>query len=437
MKVCFVIADLPHGVGGVSSWLQRLLPLLQTAGVEPEVHIMAFGGKPAASCAFFKKQGVPVRWMPFLQHLPYAVRSLLRFLEESRADIYVVNNVLPAFYVAGYARRAGIPTVGVLVSDHPWTHAVVDQFINGDPDFRVSAVVPVSTLLESHVSPTAAALGVMVRRIACGVPIPSRTAKLPSSVFRLVYTGRLTEEAKRVSDVARALCTVTQNLPNLEAWMTGEGGARPAVEAIIRETGMGSRVRLLGLVDNVYDVLAHCHCLVLLSDYEGLPTSVLEAMATGVVPICLDTRSGIREAIEHGVNGLVVKDRAADFFAAVKGLQSDLAKWRRLSLAAQETARQRYSIEECAREWVDLLEDLNRRRAARAAFQAPRVLRLPMPNPACWTVVKLPWKEKCKEYIKSIPRAYRIAKATVEVGRTIKGQAHRLVRKTLLVSPSI
>jgi colanic acid/amylovoran biosynthesis glycosyltransferase len=135
--------------------------------------------------------------------------------------------------------------------------------------------------------------------------------------------------------------------------MTGEGEARPAVEAIIREKGVGARVRLLGRVDNVSDVLAQCNGLVLLSDYEGLLISMLEAMAAGVVPICLDTGSGVREAIEHGVNGLIVKDRAADFLATVRGLQSDPTKWRQLSLAARETARQRYSIEECAHQWID------------------------------------------------------------------------------------
>jgi colanic acid/amylovoran biosynthesis glycosyltransferase len=427
MKVCFAIADLPHGVSGVSTWLQRLLPLLQMAGIEPEVHIMAFGGEPKASSAFFNKHGIPVRWIPFLTHLPYVVRSFRRFLEESRADIYVANNVVPAFYVAGYAKRAGIPTVGVLLSDHASTHAIADQFIHGDPDFRVSAVVPVSTLLEARVRSKAAALGVMVRRIACGVPIPSRTAKPPSSVFRLVYTGRLTEEAKRVSDVTRALCAVAESLPNLEAWMTGEGEAGPAVEAIIRETEMGSRVRLLGLVDNVYDVLAQSHCLVLLSDYEGLPTSVLEAMAAGVVPICLDTRSGIREAIEHGVNGLIVNDRSADFLAVVKDLQSDPGKWRRLSLAAQETARRHFSIEQCAGKWADLLEDLYSKRPARADLPKFSALQLPSPHPECWTVPKLPWKEKLKEYIKSIPRIYSVARATAGVGRTIRSQAQRLI----------
>jgi glycosyltransferase involved in cell wall biosynthesis len=425
MKVCFVTWDASQAYGGSISWMQRLLPLLQIAGIEVEVHVMGYGGGPGTNCAFYQKQGIPNRWMPMLKHYPYAVRSLLQFLKASKPDIYVPYCITPAYYVAGYARRAGIPTVGVLLSDDSYHRALADEFINGDPDFRVSAVVAVSKFLESQVSTTAATLGVMVRRIPNGVPIPARTAEPPGSVFRLVYTGHLIERAKRISDVANALCAVTQKNPNLEAWMTGDGNARPVVEAIIREKGMGARVRLLGRVADVYDVLAQCHGLVLLSDYEGLPTSVLEAMATGVVPICLDSRSGIREAIEHGVNGLIVKDRGADFFDTVNSLQGEPVKWRRLSVAARETARRSFSVEECARQWVDLLEDLYRRRAARADFPTFGALPLPPPNPKFG--IELSWKERCKEYIKSKPPVYRMAKATVAIRRKMNSQRDSLV----------
>jgi len=425
MKVCFATYDT-H-IGGATIFLERLLPILQMAGIEPEVHAMGRGGKPGVHCTFFKEQGITVRWTPLLMHVPYAVPSFLRLLEDGQPDIYVPYFVLPAYYAAGYARRAGIPTVGALFSDELYFSGIVDEFVNGDPDFRLSAVVPVSTFLESQVSSTAPALGVIIRRIANGIPIPARTAELAGPVFRLVYTGRLVEEAKRISDVADALCAAAQNIPNLEAWITGEGDARPAVEAIIREKGMGARVRLLGVVDNVYDVLAQCHGLVLLSDYEGLPVSVLEAMATGVVPICLDTRSGVREAIEPGVNGLIVKDRGADFLAAVRGLQSDPAKWKQLSLAARETARERYSIEESARQWVDLLEHLFVRKPVRAGFPAFGTLRLPPANPKFGIFgASLPWHKRTGDYIKTVPPLYRMARAAVAVRRKVKSQAGRL-----------
>jgi colanic acid/amylovoran biosynthesis glycosyltransferase len=425
MKVCFATYDSSH-IGGATIFLERLLPLLQTAGIEPEVHAMGRGGKPGLHCTFFKEQGITVRWTPLLMHVPYAVRSFLRLLEEGQPDIYVPFFVLPAYYAAGYARRAGIPTVGFLCADELYFSGIVDEFINGDPDFRLSAVVPVSGFLESQASAGAAARGVIVRRIANGIPIPARTAEPAGPVFRLVYTGRLVEEAKRISEVTKALCAAAQNIPNLEAWMTGEGDA-PAVEAIIRERGMGSRVRLLGRVDDVYDVLAQCHGLVLLSDYEGLPVSVLEAMATGVVPICLDTRSGVGEAIEHGVNGLIVKDRGADFLAAVRGLQRDPAKWQQLSLAARDTAQRRYSIEESARQWVDLLEDLFARKPARSGFPAFGALRLPPANPKFGIYgASLPWPKRTEDYIKTVPPLYRMARAAIAVRRTVKSQAGRL-----------
>jgi colanic acid/amylovoran biosynthesis glycosyltransferase len=429
MKVAFASYDAPQDVGGVSTWLQRLLPLLQKAGVEVDVLLMGHGNKPGTNYAFFKGHGISVRWEPWQWHLPHAVRSVLKLLEESQPDVYVANCIVPAYFAAGYARRSGIPTVGVLHSDDPFYWGLMDEVVKGRPEFRVSAVVPVSNFLESEVTSTAAALDVTVCRIGYGVEIPAKAIEPPSSVFRLVYTGRLVEEQKRISDVTTALCAAVQSIPNLEAWIVGDGSARPAVEDIIREKGH-RRVQLLGRVENanIYDVLAQCHGLVLLSDYEGLPISMLEAMAAGVVPICLEMRSGIRETLEHGVNGLIVKDRADDLFGAIKALQGDPAKWHRLSLAARETVRQRYSIEECARQWATLLRRLSSARASQATFKAPRMLRLPPPNPKLTGGdMRLPWKTRLNGKIRSMPKIYRLAKAALAAGRRVKNSKLGLV----------
>src|SRR5262249_47768385 len=120
MKVSFATYDAPQDVGGVSTWLQRVLPLLQMAGIQVDVHLMAFGGKPGTNCAFLEKNGIKVRWIPWQWHVPYAVRSFLTFLEASQPDVYVPNCLLPAYFAAGYARRSGIPTAGILHSDDPF-----------------------------------------------------------------------------------------------------------------------------------------------------------------------------------------------------------------------------------------------------------------------------------------------------------------------------
>jgi hypothetical protein len=74
MKVCFATYDLPQ-IGGATIYLERLLPILRTAGVEPEVHAVGRGDKPGLHCTFLREQGIPVRWTPLLTHVPYAVRS--------------------------------------------------------------------------------------------------------------------------------------------------------------------------------------------------------------------------------------------------------------------------------------------------------------------------------------------------------------------------
>jgi colanic acid/amylovoran biosynthesis glycosyltransferase len=418
VKVGFATYDAPRDVGGVSTWMQLLLPLLQMAGVEVDVHLMAFEGKPGTNSAFFNEHGIRVRWIPWQKHLPHAVRSFLNFLEETQPDVYVPNCLVPAYFAAGYARRSGIPTVGVLHSDDSFHWGLVDEFIKGRSEFRVSAVVPVSSFLESAVSSTAASLGVTVCRIGYGVPIPAKLAESPTSVLRLVYIGRLVEEQKRASDVTTALCAVAKRVPSLEAWIVGDGPARNAVEDIIQKKGNGC-VRFLGRVDNanIYDVLRQCHGLVLLSDYEGLPITILEAMAAGVVPICLEARSGIREILEHGVNGLIVKDRSDDFFSAVKALRNPL-KWQKLSLAARETVRQRYSIEKCAGEWLGLLWRLSNTGSAGTRFNAPKVIRLPSPNPKFGHQdMRLSYSARLHDCVRCVPAIHQMAKAALAVWR--------------------
>jgi glycosyltransferase involved in cell wall biosynthesis len=422
MKVCFATYDASADVGGVSSWLRRLLPLLQSANIELEVHVIALGGEPGVNCAAFEKQGIKVRWITSQWRLPQTVRSLIQLVKEGQPDIYVQNCIIPAYYAGKYVRLSGIPTVGILHSDDPFHWGIVDEFIIRHPDFRVSVVVPVSRFLESQIASIAEGHGVMVRRIGCGVPIPQRATERANKVFRLVYIGRLVEEQKRISDVTEALCGVAGLLPDLEAWIVGEGPARGAVEKIIRQSGVGSRVQLLAGVDNanIYGVLEQCHSLVLLSDYEGLPVSVLEGMATGLVPICLDTRSGIREAILHGINGLIVKDRGPDFSAAVRDLQSSPAKWQQMSAAARETARRHYSIDRCARQWIDLLYELDEHRSGRSALRAPRPLRLPPPNPKFGARgANVPWKRRLEEYVRSKPPVHQIAKSIAALARKI------------------
>jgi glycosyltransferase involved in cell wall biosynthesis len=383
MKVIFATYDSENDVGGVSSWLQRLLPRLRDAGIEVEVHVLAFGGRPGVNCAWFRKEGIPFRWKPWEEDIRKAVRNCLKLIEESQPDVYVPGCILPPYYAAGHVRRQGVHTVGVLHSDDPFYWGIVDEFVNGAPSFRLSAVVAVSQFLQEAVEESAKKHKVLIRRIGYGVPVPDPVALPPNGVFRLVYLGRLEEEQKCISEVTRALCSVVNQNPGVEAWIVGQGGARVNVERILQTSGVDAqRVKLIGRVDvsKIYSVLRDCHAFVLLSDYEGLPVSMLEAMAAGVVPVCLDMRSGIREAIQPGFNGLIVKDRKEDFYAAIQTLQRDAVLWSKLSANARATVKESFSEETCADSWIQLFQSFEKGQR-NGPVKSPVFIRLPRRNP--------------------------------------------------------
>jgi glycosyltransferase involved in cell wall biosynthesis len=87
--------------------------------------------------------------------------------------------------------------------------------------------------------------------------------------------------------------------------IVGEGAQRTALEARIECLGLGRRVHLVGRVGNVADWYARADLYALSSRYEGLPMTLVEAMASGCPAVSYDCDTGPRDIIRHGYNGLL------------------------------------------------------------------------------------------------------------------------------------
>jgi glycosyltransferase involved in cell wall biosynthesis len=86
----------------------------------------------------------------------------------------------------------------------------------------------------------------------------------------------------------------------------GEGSDRRMLEEKIREHDLETRVAMPGFVSNPYSYIAHSRVLTLSSDFEGLPTVLIEGLALGIAVVSTDCPSGPREILRDGTIGELV-----------------------------------------------------------------------------------------------------------------------------------
>ncbi len=88
-------------------------------------------------------------------------------------------------------------------------------------------------------------------------------------------------------------------------WLIGDGPLLAQSRAYAAQLGLAGRIAFIGDSGHVRDLLANSHVFALISRYEGLPISILEAMCAGLPIVATDT-GGVSEAVRNGWNGLLV-----------------------------------------------------------------------------------------------------------------------------------
>lgn len=133
--------------------------------------------------------------------------------------------------------------------------------------------------------------------------------KIDREKFSILYTGRLVYR-KGLVDFVKSAEHVIKKYPDASFILTGNGGLRPALEKMIRNLGLENNFSFLGFItqDELIKYSQKSTIYVLLSYYEGLPTTVLEAMACGM-PVVATNIPGTNEVITDGKTGLLVPPR--------------------------------------------------------------------------------------------------------------------------------
>ena len=380
VKVTFCAYDKPDNVGGPVSWLQRLGPLLRERGFEVRCLFIMHWGNRGPALDSLTAAGIECSVATGVDNTQDRIRWILDEVRKNPPDVFVPNLVVAAYFASKWLREAGIPTVGVLHSDDDFYRAIQHEFVTGETRFRVSSVVCVSEHLEAQLR-LSAPRDVKVQRIPYGVTIPERRVHREHDALRLCYVGRLAEEQKRISDVVKALCRASSEVPGVDAIIYGDGPDRDIAERAVETSRSKGSVSFAGNVESaaIQDRLLQCDAIVLLSDYEGLPIALLEAMSCGCVPVCSEMESGIPELVRNETTGLIVENRGDAFVSAVERLRFDSDLWHRLSYNSRELIANRYSEEISADRWSKLLRSVGQG-SQRRKVRIPRKLRLPPVN---------------------------------------------------------
>jgi glycosyltransferase involved in cell wall biosynthesis len=87
--------------------------------------------------------------------------------------------------------------------------------------------------------------------------------------------------------------------------LVGDGPTLPAVQADAARLGLQDKIEFLGVRTGVATILSRCQAMLLITNWEGFPITILEAMRAGLPVIATDT-GGIAEAVIHESTGLLV-----------------------------------------------------------------------------------------------------------------------------------
>lgn len=201
-------------------------------------------------------------------------------------------------------------------------------------------------------------------KVSYGVSPITRLEKpfIAHQPLKIIYAGRLIHYQKRIRDLVKI--TEELNKSGIPYCLTviGDGPEQGYLKKIWHNEIRSGQVDMkMGLSHrDTLECFRHQDVFVLLSDFEGLPLALLEAMAAGCIPIVSDIDSGIPEIIEPHKNGFIINQGKPDAFVDIMKqlyLQPDWS--RQLSIQAVQTIHhQGFTIDKIAGIYHQIFQEI-------------------------------------------------------------------------------
>jgi len=353
------------GYYGAENMLLNLCASQQKAGCQNS--LLLFYNVHAPNVEFYERalrRGLSVRMVHCQGRADLrAVRQIEEYIQEDGIDLLHTHGYKADLYGYVAARRSHKPIVATC---HNWVGGTAALGIYNHLDRlalkRFNALAAVSDsvaqrLIDSGVSPR------KIKNIANGIDVEpfERARTLPAlasdghKVVGMVARLDLQKGFEYLLRAVRELCVAFREL---KVVIVGEGPDRKAIEDMIQQCGLQSKVVLAGQHSDMPGVYAAMDIFVLPSLNEGLPMTILEAMAASK-PVIATRVGAIPSLIKDGDTGLLVDPRDADGLRdAIANLLSDSELCGRLGAAGHEWVSQNYTSEVMALKYRQMYEEV-------------------------------------------------------------------------------
>ncbi len=338
---------------------------------------------PGPYASRFEAMGLHWRAVPFARRSLdpvrefFAVRELAAILREERPVLLHAFTLKGVIYGAVAARWTGVPArvyaiagLGFVFASPSRMARVLRPVVRAllrwalrDPRSRLivqnaddASAVQRAGLVASSALRLIRGSGVDLARFA---PI-DRSARSPAST-QVVLAARLLWD-KGIGEFVAAARTLRGTHPGVRFILAGdvdEGNPSTVPAAEVAAWAREGLLEWTGHVEDMPALFARADIAVLPSYYgEGLPKSLIEAEATGLPVITTDS-AGCREAITHGVEGLLVPPRdPAALAAAIAALADDPVRRRTMGAAARRRAEAEFDVRSVNARTLDVYREL-------------------------------------------------------------------------------
>jgi sugar transferase (PEP-CTERM/EpsH1 system associated) len=298
---------------------------------------------------------------------------LARLLRQNKVDIVHAHQYTPFFY--GMTARFLYRRPGVIFTEHgrhfPDYPRRKRMLVNRLLLTRRDRVVGVGEAVRKALIENEGISNDRVTVIYNGIALSPFTEKgcdrekvrqeigIGSDELLILQVARL-DYLKDHATAIRTLGHVVGQRPNARLVLVGEGPERAKIEELSRQAGLENHVQLLGLRKDVSRLLYAADVFLLTSISEGIPLTLIEAMAAGL-PVVATRVGGVGEVIEDGTTGLLAPS-SDDSALAERILQLAGDRERRMRMG--ETGRQRataiFSENRMHGEYLRLYEEMLR-----------------------------------------------------------------------------